>query len=66
MAGLTSILAVARSISHGKAGPVSTDVAVEGLDSEKEIMNQVAPQEVAARADLGYTQGCFYSSRGNL
>ena len=35
MAELTSILAAARSISHGRARPVSTDVAAEGLDSEK-------------------------------
>lgn len=35
MAGLTSILAAARSISHGRAGPVSTDVAAESLDSEE-------------------------------
>lgn len=62
-----SVLAMARSISHGRTGTLSTDMAAKGPDSEKGGHEpDGCPRKWQTEQISGVHSDFFYSFMGNL
>lgn len=57
-----SVLAMARSISDGRAGTLSTDMTAKGPDSEKGVMNQMAAPGSGRQSRFGVHTGIFFTA----